>query len=155
MTPLTQIRLWSRPQWRMTVGVFVLAFIVIGAIGQTLPGTSADRTYPVEWWNYMTLVASSVLIGLIAGTFVGQRVRTSSNVGGAAGTGVGGATAALVMACPVCSPLAIPLLGTGGVLAFLVPERGLIAMVSVALLAITLVLRLRTASSCRVNSDPQ
>ncbi len=54
------------------------------------------------------------------------------------------------MACPVCNPLAIPLFGSAGVLSFLAPERGVIALLSVALLALTLLLRLRTARSCQV-----
>jgi hypothetical protein len=50
--------------------------------------------------------------------------------------------------------LAIPLLGTSGLLAFLVPERGLIALVSVAMLAVTLLLRLRASTTCAVNLTP-
>ena len=60
----------------------------------------------------------------------------------------------MVMACPVCSPLAIPLLGTSGLLAFLVPERRFIALVSVAMLALTLLLRLRASTTCAVNLTP-
>jgi hypothetical protein len=36
------------------------------------------------------------------------------------------------MACPGCNPLAIPLFGTARVLSFLAPERGLIALLSIA-----------------------
>ena len=56
------------------------------------------------------------------------------------------------MACPVCNPLAIPLFGAAGVLSFLAPERGLIALLSIALLAVTLLLRLRTTQACRLTS---
>ena len=48
------------------------------------------------------------------------------------------------MACPVCNPLAIPAFGTAGVLSFLAPYRGVIALLSIALLVLTLLLRLRT-----------
>lgn len=147
---LQQIRYWSRAQWSVTLGVFAAAFIVIGLVGQTLPWTSQGRTYPVEWWNYATLIAAPALMGLIAGTFVGTRDRRSSRAGGVAGTGVGGAAAAIVMACPVCSPLAIPLLGVGGGLSFLTPQRGVIALLSTAILAATLLLRLRAATTCAV-----
>lgn len=59
------------------------------------------------------------------------------------------------MACPVCNPLAIPLFGAAGVLSFLTPERGLIALLSIALLAVTLVLRLRTAQACQLTDSPR
>lgn len=150
-TTLMQPRWWSPGQWRLSAAVFVAAFLVIGEIGQTLPPESVGRMYPVEWWNWATLLASAALIGLIAATFVvpgGRRGRAG------AGAGSAGTVAAIVMACPVCSPLAIPLLGTGGLLAFLVPDRGWLALASVVVLALTLLLRLRAATTCAVNLGP-
>jgi hypothetical protein len=144
-------RWWSARQRGVAVGVFVVAFVLLGEIGQTLPPESEGRTYPVEWWNWVTLPVSAVLMGMIAATFVVQGGRRAL---AGAGTGGAGTVAAMVMACPVCSPLAIPLLGTSGLLAFLVPERGLIALVSVAMLALTLLLRLRASTTCAVNPTP-
>ncbi len=54
----------------------------------------------------------------------------------------------VAMACPACSPLAIPLFGAAGLLSFLAPERGLIALLSILLLAVTLALRLSSARAC-------
>ena len=147
-TTLMQLRWWSPWQWRLAAAVFVFAFLVIGEIGQTLPPESVGRMYPVEWWNWVTLVASAALIGLIAGTFA---VPGSRRGRATAGAGSAGTVAAIVMACPVCSPLAIPLLGAGGFLAFLVPDRGWLALASVLLLALTLLLRLRASTTCAVN----
>jgi len=148
---ITQLRWWSTPQRVVAAVVFVVAFVVIGEVGQTLPPENAGRTYPVEWWNWVTLAVSAALLGLIVATFVrpgGRRALAG------AGSGSAGTIAAIVMACPVCSPLAIPLLGTGGLLAFLVPDRGWIALASIVLLALTLLLRLRAASSCAVSLPP-
>jgi len=148
---IMQIRWWSTPQRYVAAVVFVLAFVVIGEVGETLPPANTGRVYPVEWWNWVTLAVSAALIGMIAATFVrpgGRRALAG------AGSGSAGTIAAIVMACPVCSPLAIPLLGTGGLLAFLVPDRGWIALASIVLLALTLLLRLRAASSCAVNLGP-
>ena len=103
--------------------------------------------YPVLWWNWVTLAVCSVLFGLIAATFVGPGGRRP--LGGAA-SGAAGVAAAVAMACPVCSPLALPLLGAGGVLAFLLPDRGWIALAAIAVLSLTLLLRLRNSNSCRV-----
>jgi hypothetical protein len=147
-TTVMQPRWWSARQWG-AVGVgFVLAFVVIGVVGETLPPYSAGRAYPVEWWNWVTLVISAALIGLIVGSFV---VPGGRRAAAGAGTGSAGTIAAIAMACPVCSPLAIPLLGSGGLLAFLAPERGWIALASVLLLGVTLLLRLRAGATCEVN----
>ena len=147
-TTLTQPRWWSPGQWRISAAVFVLAFLIIGEVGQTLPPESEGRTYPVEWWNWATLVASAALIGLIAATFAVPGGRRGL---AGAGSGSAGTAAAIVMACPVCSPLAIPLLGGGGLLAFLTPARGWLALASVVLLVLTLLLRLRASTTCAVN----
>lgn len=151
VTTLMQPRWWSPGQWRLAAAVSVFAFLITGEVGQTLPPESVGRMYPVEWWNWVTLVASAVLIGLIAATFAVPGGRRGL---AGAGSGSAGTFAAIVMACPVCSPLAIPLLGTGGLLAVLVPDRGWLALASVVLLALTLLLRLRAATTCAVNLGP-
>ncbi len=142
------MRLWSRRQWQLAIGGFVVSFVLMGTIGETLPGASGGRATPVEWWNYITLVVSSVLIGLIIGTFTPRRQPKRSRLKGATGAGLSGAVGTVAMACPVCNPLAIPIFGAGGILSFLAPERGLIALLSLILLAVTLLLRLRTTRAC-------
>lgn len=146
---LAELRFWSPGQWRAAATVAVAAFLIMGIAGETLPGASDGRIVPVEWWNYVTLLVSPVLIGLIAATFVadgrspGRRAR-----GAKAGAGGSALVGTVAMACPACSPLAIPLFGTAGVLSFLAPERGLIAILSVLMLAVTLALRLRRTHAC-------
>jgi hypothetical protein len=54
----------------------------------------------------------------------------------------------------VCNPIAIPVFGAAGVLSFLAPYRGVIALVSVAFLALTLALRLRTTRTCQLAPQP-
>jgi hypothetical protein len=144
---LAQLRSFSPRQWRFAAVVSVAALIAIGTVGQTLPWASSGRVYKIEWWNWATLTASSLLGGLIAATFLtpaGRRVRA------AASSGLTGTGAAIVMACPVCSPLAVPLLGAGGALAFFRGDRGWLALASVLILGVTLLMRLRASTSCAV-----
>jgi hypothetical protein len=102
-----------------------------GLIGETLLGPTHGRAVPGAQWNLVTLAFAPPLIGLIAATFVpdGQPRRTRRR--DATSTGVS-AFGTLAMACPGCNPLAIPLFGTARVLSFLAPERGLIALLSIA-----------------------
>lgn len=153
MSMFWQIRMWSSQQWKVAGWFYVGSLLAMGIIGETLPGASQGRVVPVVWWNYVTLALSPVLIGLIAATFVQPGQPKRSRARGATGLGLGGAVGTIAMACPVCSPIAIPLLGSAGVLSFLAPERGLIALLSIVLLALTLVLRLRTAASCRLSGS--
>jgi hypothetical protein len=150
-TTLAQLRAFSPRQWQVAAWSSLAAFLVIGIVGETLPLASLGRTVPVQWWNYVVLVISSPLIGLIAATFVPDGQPQSSRRRGATGAGMGALVGTVAMACPVCSPLAIPLFGAAGLLSFLAPERGLVALLSVGLLAVTLALRLRAAQACRLS----
>jgi hypothetical protein len=148
--PIQQLATWSRRQWKVAGWSYLAALLIMGSIGETLPGASAGRVVPIQWWNYVTLILSPPLIALIVATFVPPGQPRKARRWAKTGTGVGGAAGTLAMACPVCNPLAIPLFGAAGVLSFLAPYRGLIALLSVALLALTLLLRLRTTQACQL-----
>ena len=87
---------------------------------------------------------------LIAATFVPTGQPRRGRRWAKTGTGAGGAAGTLAMACPVCNPLAIPIFGAAGVLSFLAPYRGVVALLSIALLAVTLLIRLRTTRACQL-----
>jgi hypothetical protein len=145
-----QLPAFSRRQWKVAGWSYLAALLIMGVAGETLPGASVGRVVPIQWWNYVTLILSPPLIALIAATFVPPGQPRSSRRWGKTGTGIGGAAGTLAMACPVCNPLAIPIFGAAGVLSFLAPYRGVIALVSIVLLAVTLLLRLRTARTCQL-----
>jgi hypothetical protein len=153
-TVVDELREFSARQWKIVRWSYLAALLAMGTIGETLPGASHGRVLPVRWWNWVTLALSPPLIALIVATFVpdGQPKRARRREGAAAG--VGGAMGTLAMACPVCNPLAIPLFGTAGVLSFVAPERGVIALLSIVLLTMTLALRLRTTRACRIAGPP-
>ena len=148
--PVQQMAMWSRRQWTVAGWSYLVALLLMGVAGETLPGASAGRVVPVQWWNYVTLVLSPPLIALIVATFVpdGQSRRTRRR--GKAGVGAGCVAGTVAMACPVCNPIAIPVFGAAGVLSFLAPYRGVIALASVAFLALKLVIRLRTIRTCQL-----
>ena len=142
--------LFGRRQWQTAAWVGAVALVATGYAGETVPGIDFDRMVAVSWWNYPAWVATSILLGLIAGTFVHPAGSRATRGAAAAGSGILGLAASTVMACPVCSTLAVPFLGAGGMLAFLRPDRGWLALLSVLLLAATLALRLRAITRCRV-----
>ena len=152
--PVQQMAMWSRHQWKVAGWSYLVALLLMGVAGETLPGASAGRVVAVQWWNYVTLILSPPLIALIAATFVPAGQSRWARRRGKAGVGAGGVAGTLAMACPVCNPLAIPIFGAAGVLSFLAPYRGVIALASIALLALTLVLRLRTTQVCQVAPRP-
>jgi hypothetical protein len=152
--PVQQLATFSRRQWKVAGWSYLAALLIMGVAGETLPGASVGRVVPVQWWNYVTLILSPLLIALVAATFVPPGQARRSRRWGKTGTGIGGAAGTLAMACPVCNPLAIPIFGAAGVLSFLAPYRGVIALLSVVLLAVTLLIRLRTTRTCQLAPQP-
>src|SRR6185437_6823748 len=148
--PVQQMAMWSRRQWKVAGWSYLVSLLIMGVAGETLPGASAGRVVPIEWWDYVTLVLSPPLIALIAATLVPADQSRWARRRGKAGVGAGGVAGTLAMACPVCNPLAIPIFGAAGVLSFLAPYRGLIALLSIIFLAATLMLRLRTLRTCQL-----
>lgn len=148
--PVQQLAVFSRRQWKVAGWSYLAALLIMGVAGETLPGASVGRVVPVQWWNYVTLILSPPLMGLIAATFVPSGQPRRSRRWGRTGTGIGGAAGTLAMACPVCNPLAIPIFGAAGVLSFLAPFRDVIALLSIVLLAVTLLIRLRTTRTCQL-----
>src|SRR5215831_20166018 len=148
--PVQQMAMWSRRQWKVAGWSYLVALLIMGVAGETLPGASVGRVVPIQWWNYVTLILSPPLIALIVATFVLPGQPRKGRRWAKTGTGVGGAVGTLAMACPVCNPLAIPIFGAAGVLSFLAPYRGIIALASIVLLALTLLLRLRTTRTCQL-----
>jgi hypothetical protein len=153
--PAGQLAAFSRRQWKVAGWSYLAALLIMGVAGETLPGASVGRVVPIQWWNYVTLILSPPLIALTAATFVPAGQPRSSRRWGKTGTGIGGAAGTLAMACPVCNPLAIPIFGAAGVLSFLAPYRGVIALASVVLLAVTLLIRLRTTRMCQLAPQPR
>jgi len=145
-----QVAAFSRRQWKVAGWSYLAALLIMGVAGETLPGASVGRVVPIQWWNYVTLVLSPPLIALIAATFVPTGQPRRGRRWAKTGTGAGGAAGTLAMACPVCNPLAIPIFGAAGVLSFLAPYRGVVALLSIALLAVTLLIRLRTTRACQL-----
>jgi hypothetical protein len=145
-----QVAAFSRRQWNVAGWSYLAALLIMGVVGETLPGASVGRVVPIQWWNYVTLFLSPPLIALIAATFVPPGQPKRGRRWAKTGTGAGGAAGALAMACPVCNPLAIPIFGAVGVLSFLAPYRGVIALLSIVLLAVTLLIRLRTTRACQL-----
>jgi hypothetical protein len=153
--PVQQLIAFSSRQWKVAGWSYLTALLIMGVGGETLPGASVGRIVPVQWWNYVTLILSPPLIALTAATFVPRGQPKRQRRWARTGTGIGGAAGTLAMACPVCNPLAIPLFGAAGVLSFLAPYRGLIALLSIVLLALTLLIRLRTTGTCQLTPQAE
>lgn len=165
----------SRRQWLAAAAAAVVIAVLIGVPTDVIPNPIFGRPVPVTWWSYPVLIATAVLGGLLAATYVRIGPRTAGATDGAtdgptdgAGRGLesepldrpgrfGGIGAVLsffAVGCPVCNKLVVVALGLTGARQFFEPIQPYLAGISLVVLAWALRARLRSALSCRIAPVP-
>jgi hypothetical protein len=161
--------------WSAAAGV--VGLVAFGLVSAIIPNPLFGREIAPEPFALVVWVASGILMGLLAGTYLApapavaadlaapgafadlaapaataatadDRERRTSALGYA-----GGLAAFLAIGCPVCNKIALVLLGTSGALTVWAPLQPLLGIASLALLAVTLAWRLRMRArgyACRV-----
>ena len=145
--------------WSSVAAVAGLA--AFGVVSAIIPNPVFGRQIPPEPFAIAVWLASGLLMGLLAGTYLAPppatlvavrlpeapvagepapqlEARRTSALGYA-----GGLAAFLAIGCPVCNKVALVLLGTSGALSIWAPLQPLVGLASVALLAASLAWRLR------------
>jgi hypothetical protein len=138
-----------------------LGLVAFGLVSAIIPNPVFGRQIAPEPFAIVVWLVSSLLMGLLAGTYLappsaaraafampagtvapdagpGAEARRTSALGYA-----GGFAAFLAIGCPVCNKAALVLLGTSGALSIWAPLQPLVGLASVALLAASLAWRLR------------
>jgi hypothetical protein len=142
----------------------ILGLVAFGLVSAIIPNPVFGRQIAPEPFAIVVWLVSSLLMGLLAGTYLappsaapaapaafpgpggalalevdpGAAARSTSALGYA-----GGLAAFLAIGCPVCNKVALVLLGTSGALSIWAPLQPLVGLASVALLAASLAWRLR------------
>jgi hypothetical protein len=138
-----------------------LGLVAFGLVSAIIPNPVFGRQIAPEPFAIVVWLASGLLMGLLAGTYLAPPPAVpvalppqGGAVAFAADTGevgrrtsalgyAGGLAAFLAIGCPVCNKVALVLLGTSGALSIWAPLQPLVGLASVALLAASLAWRLR------------
>jgi hypothetical protein len=143
---------WSARHWAVAVVAAAAAALALGLPTDVVPNPLYTRMTPVQWWNYPVLVASVLLIGLTAGTYV--RDPAAGRRGGRRMTG-GGLLSLFAIGCPVCNKLVVLVLGVSGALRLFAPIQPLLGLTSLGLVAWALWARLGGAAACPLPPAPR
>ncbi|MDI3402607.1 hypothetical protein [Streptomyces cavernicola] len=158
--------LWPAARWSVALGAALLSGVLLGLPTALVPNPFFGREIPPEWWSYPVLVASALLAGLLLATYVrtgAERTRDEdgddrqdedgdrpgedgdrvSRLGSA-----GALLSFLAIGCPVCNKLVLLALGTSGALTVWAPLQPVLAVASLALLAVATVRRLAGEVAC-------
>ena len=109
------------------------------------------RMTPVTWWDYPVWAVSAVLVGLTAATYVRGRDDEADPLPDRSRRTLGATLlSTFAIGCPICNKLVVGLIGISGALHYWAPLQPILGVLSIALLATALVMRLRGAIACSV-----
>lgn len=148
------LRSWTVRQ-RLAAGGLSVAFaLLIGIPTVLIPNPVFGRQVPVQSWSYPVWIASSVLAGMLAATYV-RRTRgtdTTATEGTSDAPGrfgmVGGVLAWFAVGCPVCNKIALLALGYSGAITWFAPVQPFLAAAALMMTAGALLMRLRGQVLC-------
>lgn len=143
---LAHMRSWSARRWVAAAAGALVTALAVGIPTDVVPTPWFTRMTPILWWNYPAWAATAVLSGLMLATYVRSpdvNRRESRLLGG-------GVISVFAIGCPVCNKLVVLLLGFSGALTWFAPVQPVLAVLSIALLALGLWQRLRGEQSCAV-----
>jgi hypothetical protein len=141
MHPLNEIRPFIPSA--LLYGALGAAFatLTIGIPTDVIPNPFFGRMTPVRVQDYVFLIVTAILTGILAASYALPQTRACSIQQGRAT--VGGFLSFLAIGCPTCNKIVVLLLGTSGALTIFEPIQPLLALASFALLLLAIWIRWR------------
>lgn len=136
------LRTWPARRWVVAALVAAVVAVVTGIPTDLVPTSLYRRMTPIPWWSWPLWIATALLAGLLAASYLRDRtggIRAASPVGG-------GVMSFLAVGCPICNKLVVAALGVSGALTYFAPVQPLLGLVGVGLLAYALRGRLAAAA---------
>jgi hypothetical protein len=155
------LRSWT-PRRHLAAAGFSVAFaLLIGVPTVLIPNPVFGREIPVQAWNYPAWIASSILAGMLAATYL-RSARGVVEPTPDDGTGdapsrwglAGGLLTWFAVGCPVCNKIALLALGYSGAITWFAPVQPYLATVALLLTAGALLMRLRGQVLCPTPKRP-
>lgn len=144
LTACTTVRSWTRRHVAVALLAAISTYLLLGVPTDVVNNGVFGRSIEVTPWSMPVLVATSVLSGLLAATYVGVNVYdTTAKLGT-----IGGALSFFAIGCPVCNKLVLIAIGTTGAVNSFGPLQPYMAVAGVVLLAWALVRRLKSSAAC-------
>ena len=151
MKVFSAIRYWRLRHYAVAASVAVVWAVLSGTPTDIVDTPLFIRMTPVVWWDYPFWVASAVLVGLLAATYiptVGVERLDGTQGEKLLGRGL---LSVFAVGCPVCNKLVVLTLGAGGALTYFAPLQPILGFLSVGLLLYAPRARLAGAEACPVD----
>lgn len=139
-----QLRQFPHRYWLAVGPAAVVAALVIGVPTVLIPTPFFTRMTPATPMDYALWMLTSLLLGLVAATYlVRPGVPAEAVPDPANRVAGGGILAVLAIGCPICNKLVVLALGVSGALTYFAPVQPVLGVASLALLTYALWQRLR------------
>lgn len=142
---------WTRRQWLVAIAGAAVTALLMGVATVLIPNGFFRRDIAPEVWNYPIWLLTSVLAGLLIGTYAAPAAQTPppAQVKDRSVLGMTGAMLGwFAVGCPVCNKIALLALGYTGALTWFAPLQPILAVAAVVLLGYALVQRLAGQIAC-------
>lgn len=144
--------LWDRRRIAVAVAAAAGSALVIGVATVLIPNSLFARDIPPVWWDYPVWIITALLIGMLIASYVrGPDVETERRSGILGGAG--GILGWFAVGCPVCNKIALIALGYTGALTYFAPLQPILAALSIVLLVVAVIIRLKGQYACPVPSS--
>jgi hypothetical protein len=140
---------WLRRAEAATAGAIASA-LLMGVPTDVVPNPWFTRMTPVRPLDVVLLGATSIVLGLLAATYV-----RGTHAGGGGRAVAGGGLTGIAIACPICNKAVVALVGTSGAVSWFGPIQPLLGAAGFGLALWALYLRLRGVRGCDVRGTGQ
>ena len=148
----TVLRSWTPTQWLVAFFGGLTTFLALGLPTDVIDNPVFGRAIDETPWAMPVLLVTSVLAGLLLGTYVNARPFDRAAKSGS----FGGLLAYFAIGCPVCNKLVLLALGTTGAVNYFEPVQPYLAALGIVALAYAFHKRVTMSSVCLVvSSDPR
>jgi hypothetical protein len=154
---LATLLTWTTRRWLAAVTVAAGTFLLLGLPSAVIANPVFGRAIAPTPWAMQVLIATSVLAGLLAATYVRNEghalvaspVRVLGTDQRPARRGaVGALLAYLAIGCPVCNKVVLLAMGSTGAVRLFAPVQPYLAAAGVIALSWALIVRLRAEATC-------
>ena len=143
--------------WSLSVLYTIGSALLLGIPTRLVPNPLFSRMVPTSPQDYVIWIVSALLLGPLLALMTlspmsSQRVAQGKRSSFDRGRTFGGALLSFFsVGCPVCNKVVVLLLGVGGAMTMFNPLRPFLGLASIALLSVTLFLRVRAVRhGCRL-----
>ena len=145
------LRSWNRKQVLTAAAATVAIALLMGVATVLIPNSVFMRDIPPVWWDYPVWLLTSLLAGLLVGTYVRTGQTEEKPDGRSSRFGMFGAVLGwFAVGCPVCNKIALIALGYTGALTWFAPFQPVLAAAALLLTGLALYWRLRGQVACPV-----